>query len=97
MSPNGTITVPFERWSVMPMTLSLKNIPDTVYERLKISAEVHRRSLNSEAIVCMESALLPAKITPSERLARARDLRAALAPKKFHARGIDTLKKHGRA
>ncbi len=81
----------------MPTTLTLKNIPDTVYERLKVSAEVHRRSLNSEAIVCLESVLLPAKITPDERLARARDLRAALAPKRFHARDIDTLKKQGRA
>lgn len=81
----------------MPTTLTLKNIPDTVYERLKVSAEVHRRSLNSEAIVCLESVLLPAKITPDERLARARDLRAALAPKRFHAGDIDTLKKQGRA
>ncbi len=81
----------------MPTTLTLKNIPDIVYERLKVSAEVHRRSLNSEAIVCLESVLLPAKITPDERLARARELRAALAPKKFSARDIDTLKKQGRA
>ena len=81
----------------MPTTLTLKNIPDTVYEQLKVSAEVHRRSLNSEAIVCLESVLLPAKITPGERLARARDLRATLAPKRFHARDIDTLRKQGRA
>ena len=81
----------------MPTTLTLKNIPDTVYERLKVSAGVHRRSLNSEAIVCLESVLLPVHIAPAERLARARDLRAALAPKKFHALDIDTLKKQGRA
>jgi plasmid stability protein len=81
----------------MPTTLTLKNIPDSVYERLKASAEVHRRSLNSEAIVCLETVLLPAKIAPAERLARARDLRAALTPKKFRARDIDTFKKQGRA
>ncbi|MDN5870359.1 MAG: hypothetical protein L0H73_06530 [Nitrococcus sp.] len=33
---------------------------------------MHRRSLNSEAIVCLESVLVPTKVTPSERLARAR-------------------------
>lgn len=36
----------------MPTTLTLKNIPDDVYQRLKRSASEHRRSLNSEAIVC---------------------------------------------
>lgn len=36
----------------MPATLTLKNIPDDVYARLKLSAETHRRSLNSGAILC---------------------------------------------
>ena len=36
----------------MPTTLTLKNIPDDVYDRLKASAEANRRSMNSEAIVC---------------------------------------------
>lgn len=80
----------------MPTTLTLKNIPDDVYARLKLSAEVHRRSLNGEAIVCLEAVLFPAKIAPSERLARARELRGALAPVKFKARDIDTLKREGR-
>lgn len=43
----------------MATILTLKNIPDAVYERLKASAEAHRRSLNSEAIVCLEAALIP--------------------------------------
>ena len=55
----------------MPPTLTLKNIPDPVYERLKASAELHRRSLNSDAIVCLESALLTTRVAPEERLARA--------------------------
>ena len=78
------------------MTLTLKNIPDTVYERLKHSAEAHRRSLNSEAIVCLEAVLLPAKPTPGERLARARELRGALPQGKFRARDIDAAKRQGR-
>lgn len=56
----------------MPTTLTLKNIPDEVYERLKASAAAHRRSLNSEAIVCLESVLVPGRVAVSERLARAR-------------------------
>lgn len=78
----------------MPTTLTLKNIPDEVYERLKASAEAHRRSLNSEAIVCLESVLLPGRTEPAERLARA--LRASLPKGKFRARDIDALKRAGR-
>ena len=60
----------------MPTNVTLKNVPDDVYERLKRSAEEHRRSLNSEAIVCLESVLLPASGNPSEQLERIRRLRA---------------------
>jgi plasmid stability protein len=80
----------------MPTTLTLKNIPDEVYERLKLSAEMHRRSLNSEAIVCLETVLLTTKIAPGERIARARELRAKLSIKKFRARDVDALKRQGR-
>jgi len=81
---------------VMPTTLTLKNIPDAVYERLKRAAEAHRRSMNSEAIVCLEAVLLPSRVTPDERLARARDLRAPLQGGLFSAREIDELKREGR-
>ena len=81
---------------LMPTTLTLKNIPDAVYTRLKSVAIAHRRSLNSEAIVCLESALLPTKIAPNERLARARELRAMLSANKFRARDIDATKRQDR-
>jgi len=80
----------------MPTTLTLKNIPDEVYERLKHAAAMHRRSLNSEVIVCLETVLIPTRLTPGERIARARELRSALPQTKFRARDIDTMKKQGR-
>jgi plasmid stability protein len=80
----------------MPTTLTLKNIPDVVYSRLKLSAAAHRRSMNSEAIVCLETVLLPAKVTPTERLARARELRMALPKGKFQENDINELKRVGR-
>lgn len=80
----------------MPTTLTLKNIPDAIYDRLKASAQTHRRSMNSEVIVCLESVLLPIKVTPSERLARAQELRAALPQVKFKTSDIDGLKRQGR-
>ena len=80
----------------MATSLTLKNIPDEVYDRLRLSAATHRRSLNSEAIVCLETVLLPIKLASNERLTRARKLRAELAPVKFRARDIDALKRQGR-
>ena len=80
----------------MPTTLTSKNIPDEVYERLKAAAEIHRRGLNSEAIVCLESVLIPGRVPVSERLARARALRAALLKAKFRAKDIDAYKREGR-
>jgi plasmid stability protein len=63
-------------------TLTLKNIPDELYERLKQSAVEHRRSLNSEILVCLDRALHSERIDPQAVLARADALRrrAALAP-----------------
>lgn len=80
----------------MPATLTLKNIPDEIYGRLKLSAKTHRRSMNSEVIVCLESVLLPSKIGPTERLVRARTLRNDLPQGKFNADDIDTFKQAGR-
>ncbi len=81
----------------MPTTLTLKDIPDEVYERLKASAATHRRSLNSEAIVCLESVLIRSTVTPAERIARARELRGGLQRRAFKARDIDAAKRRGRA
>ena len=81
----------------MPTTITLKNIPDDVYDRLRLSAEAHRRSMNSEAIVCLEAVLLPTRVTPTERLARARELRAALSKGEYSASEIDKLKREGRS
>jgi plasmid stability protein len=80
----------------MPTTLTLKGIPDDVYARLKKTAEAHRRSLNNEAISVLEHVLLPRKATASERIARARALRAGLKQVAFAARDIDKFKRQGR-
>jgi plasmid stability protein len=76
--------------------LTLKNIPDAVYERLKAAAARHRRSLNGEAIVCLEAVLLPGRGAADERLARARALRASLPEGAFTPADIDAAKRVGR-
>ena len=80
----------------MPTSLTLKNVPDDVYDRLKWSAETHRRSINSEAIVCLEAVLVPARVSPNERVARARAMREKMSAT-FKAEDIDEFKRAGRA
>ena len=70
--------------------LTLKNVPDHVYEALKYQAALHYRSLNNEAINCLERILLPQTISAYERLAKIRTLRAkikaaALSPEEIQA------------
>ena len=77
----------------MPATITLKNIPDDLVARLKLSAAVHCHSLNCEAIVCLETVLFPKKIAVSERLARARELRSGLCSAKIKVGDIDALKR----
>ena len=92
-----TIMVSFWLEMAMPTTLTLKNIPDELYQRLRESAQGHRRSLNSEVLVRLESMLLPQTISVDERLARARQLRKALSGATFRAEDIVDLRQEGRA
>jgi len=58
--------------------LTIKNIPDPLYNRLKEAAKAHRRSLNSELIHSLEKLFLPKRITASEHIERARHLRRGI-------------------
>lgn len=81
----------------MPTTLTLKNIPDDLYERLKAAAKAHRRSLNNEAIVCLESALAPVRrISAEERIERVRAVRANLRSGGLSDEEIQAFKNQGR-
>ena len=53
-------------------TLTIKKLPARIHARLKRSAATHRRSINSEAIECLEKALVSAPVDPQELLARLR-------------------------
>jgi antitoxin FitA len=60
-------------------TLTIKNIPDEVYEQLKQRAARHRRSVNSEVIVCLEQVLGGKSVDPAAFLARLRALRESVS------------------
>jgi plasmid stability protein len=63
----------------MPTNITIKNIPDDLYEQLKQSAETNHRSINSEIITCIELKVRSIKISPEISLARARQLREKTA------------------
>ena len=56
-------------------TITLKNIPEELYQALKQSAERNRRSLNSEIIVCLEHSMGNYVVDPDDFLADVRLLR----------------------
>jgi plasmid stability protein len=60
-------------------TLTIKNVPDELYQKLKESAEANRRSINSEVIVIIEQAVQPYRRNVKEILAEARALRQKTA------------------
>jgi plasmid stability protein len=56
-------------------TITIKNIPDDLYEDLKQTATLHRRSINSEVIYCIEQTVRSRQIDPHEYLHRVENLR----------------------
>lgn len=56
-------------------TVTVKNIPDDLYARLKSIAETNRRSINSEIIMCIQHAVMSRQIDPETFLKNARQLR----------------------
>jgi plasmid stability protein len=76
--------------------LTIKNIPDTLYQQLKMAATVHRRSINSEVIICLEKALAASPITPADRLSRIEQLRSGIKTNSITAEDIDQAINSGR-
>ena len=61
-------------------TLTLKNVPDDLHRRLKARAEQNHRSLNREAIRCLEASVATTTLPAvDEAFARATAVREQLA------------------
>lgn len=77
-------------------TLTLKNVPDDLYAQLKARAAEHRRSLNREAILCLEAALGegPSALVT---LAALRKARQRLTRIHVTDRGLAAARREGRA
>jgi plasmid stability protein len=77
-------------------TLTIKNIPDAVYEQLKQRAARHRRSINSEIIVCLEKVLGSRSVDPATFLASLRALRKNMSSVFVTEEDLRAAKEEGR-
>ena len=77
-------------------TLTIKNIPQTLVQKLKTQATVHRRSLNHEVIRCLEQAAESTPLDPESILVRARTVRRVPAKGRLTDQTLLGLKNAGR-
>ena len=76
--------------------ITIKNIPDDLYNALKSTAEKHHRSINSEVIVRLKQALLPQLMTPKDKLINIQRLRAQITPNQITIDDIEDAINEGR-
>jgi plasmid stability protein len=75
-------------------SLTLKDIPARLHERLRRRAAQNRRSLSQEALACLEQATAVERIDPDQLLGQARRLRARV--KQVSQRDLDEWVSQGR-
>ncbi|MDX2206493.1 MAG: Arc family DNA-binding protein [Gemmatimonadales bacterium] len=78
-------------------TLTIKGLPDPIYERLKAQADAHRRSLNGEIIMCLERAVSAARFDSEAWLAEVRTFREGLSLEPLTDRELRDARQAGRA
>ena len=77
-------------------TISLSNIPDEVFERIKAAAESNRRSVQEEIMSRIQNSLLPER-KPAEKIKeRIRKLHAGMEGRVFSMEELDSAKREGR-
>ena len=77
-------------------TVTVKNIPPEVYEKLKRAAEANLRSINSEIIACIERAVVSQPLDLDTLLANARRLRSLTAAHPVNDAELKLARRAGR-
>lgn len=81
----------------MPVTITLKNIPEPLYESLKEAAAKNRRSLNSEVLERLQASVGGwGALTVEERLERIRAVRVTLKGGPFDPEELERYINEGR-
>jgi plasmid stability protein len=79
-------------------TITIKNLPPTLYERIKQKAKINRRSINNEIITILEQELgIRTKAEVSELLENARKVRELTAHYTLTDEEIEKAINEGRA
>lgn len=56
-------------------SITVKNIPEDIYDRVREQAKAHHRSINSEIIACLEQTVKSQQVSTDDILQEARRLR----------------------
>ncbi|MCI0435522.1 MAG: Arc family DNA-binding protein [Gemmatimonadetes bacterium] len=76
--------------------LTIKGLPDALYERIRESAALSHRSINSEVIARLEQALGSPRVEPAQLLERVRAVRARTGRTRLTDRFLRDAKTGGR-
>jgi plasmid stability protein len=81
----------------MPATITLKNIPESLYESLKAAAAQNRRSLNGEVLERLESSVETTReLSHEEKVLAVEKVREMLRGRNFNLDLVDVFKREGR-
>ena len=78
-------------------TITVKNIPDDLYRRLKAAAESNRRSINGEIISRIEDSLRSRRVAVEPLLSRVSRLQQSYGGRSLSMEELDAAKHEGRA
>ena len=78
------------------VAVTLKNVPDVLYERVKQNAKVNHRSINSELIAIIEESVMPQPVDVKTWLEKARQLRETTTHYVISNEELTRLKNEGR-
>jgi len=56
-------------------SITVKNIPEEIYDKVREQAKAHHRSINSEIIACLEQTVKAKQVSTDDILQEARRLR----------------------
>ena len=77
-------------------TITVKNIPDDLYRRLKAAAARNRRSINGEIISRIEDSLRSRRVATDQLLARVRRLQDSYGDRAIELEQLDAARREGR-
>lgn len=78
-------------------SITVKNIPPEIYEKLKQAAKMSHRSLNREIIACLERAVSSQPLNPDLLLVNAHTLREKTASYRITDDEFNVAKNTGRS